>query len=61
MSSLKEVWMAIIMAGICVIVEYLDALIEGIDGEDDENFLPLNCCELEAEEGHKIPKHCTNR
>ena len=49
------------MSGICVIMKDLKALVEGIDGEDYEHFLPLDGRQLIAEEGHKIPKHSTYR
>jgi hypothetical protein len=56
MRSLKEVWVAVIVTGVGVVVEDVDALVEGVYGKYDENLLPLDGCEMIAEERNKVPE-----
>jgi hypothetical protein len=60
MRQLKKIRMTVVMTGVCVIVKYLNALVECVDGKYYQNFLPLNGCELKAKEWHKVPKYCAN-
>lgn len=57
MRFLKEVRVAIVMTRICVIVENFEALVESVDWEEDQNFLPLHRRQLVTEKWNEIPKN----
>lgn len=56
MRSLKKIWVAVIVSGVCVIVKNLNALVECVEWKDDENLFPLGGGELIAEKWNKVPE-----